>query len=114
MGKGTIHDGSGSAPLAGYMAIPGPPSPPSAHWAMNEAGPRLTQSTGRRASFFAEVVVFDPASVQDRATFDHPHQYSAGMVHVFVNGTPVLKDGEHTGAKPGRVVRGPGWLGSGR
>jgi N-acyl-D-amino-acid deacylase len=59
----------------------------------------------------ADVVVFDPARVQDRATFDRPHQYAEGVVHVFVNGTQVLKDGEHTGATPGRVVRGPGWKG---
>lgn len=57
---------------------------------------------------FADVVVFDPATVGDRATFEKPHQYSVGMKHVFVNGTQVLKDGEHTGAKPGRAVWGPG------
>lgn len=57
---------------------------------------------------FADVVVFDPAKVGDRATFDKPHQYSVGMKHVFVNGAQVLKDGEHTGAKPGRAVWGPG------
>jgi N-acyl-D-amino-acid deacylase len=57
---------------------------------------------------FADVVVFDPATVDDRATFDKPHQYSVGMKHVFVNGKQVLKDGEHTGAKPGRAVWGPG------
>jgi N-acyl-D-amino-acid deacylase len=57
---------------------------------------------------FADVVVFDPATVGDRATFDKPHQYSVGMKHVFVNGAQVLKDGEHTGAKPGRAVFGPG------
>jgi N-acyl-D-amino-acid deacylase len=61
---------------------------------------------------FADVVVFDPAKVQDHATFEKPHQYATGMVHVFVNGTQVLKDGEHTGATPGRVVRGPGWKGA--
>jgi len=58
---------------------------------------------------FADVVVFDPAKIQDHATFEKPHQYSTGVAHVFVNGTQVLKDGEHTGAKPGRFVRGPGW-----
>jgi N-acyl-D-amino-acid deacylase len=59
----------------------------------------------------ADIVVFDPESIQDHATFEKPHQYSTGVHHVFVNGTQVLKDGEHTGAKPGRVVRGPGWKG---
>ncbi|MEX2189407.1 MAG: D-aminoacylase [Bacteroidota bacterium] len=61
--------------------------------------------------FLADVVVFDPVTIGDHATFDKPHQYSTGVFHVFVNGTQVLKDGEHTGAKPGRVVRGPGWVG---
>ncbi|MFM7195029.1 MAG: amidohydrolase family protein, partial [Bacteroidota bacterium] len=60
---------------------------------------------------FADVNVFDPAVVQDHATFDKPHQYSTGMSHVFVNGVQVLKDGEHTNARPGRVVRGPGYKG---
>jgi N-acyl-D-amino-acid deacylase len=59
--------------------------------------------------YFADVVVFDAATIKDLATFDRPHQYATGMVHVFVNGTQVLKDGAHTGARPGRVVRGPGW-----
>ena len=59
--------------------------------------------------YFADVVVFDQTKIIDHATFDKPHQYATGMVHVFVNGTPVLKDGEHTGAKPGQVVRGPGY-----
>lgn len=59
--------------------------------------------------YYADVVVFDPAKVSDHATFDKPHQYATGMVHVFVNGKQVLKDGEHTGGKPGVVVRGPGW-----
>ncbi len=58
---------------------------------------------------FADVVVFDPKTIADRATYEQPHQYAVGMRHVWVNGVQVLKDGEHTGAKPGRVVRGPGW-----
>jgi N-acyl-D-amino-acid deacylase len=62
-----------------------------------------------KKGYFADVVIFDPAKIQDHATFEKPHQYSTGVVHVFVNGTQVLKDGEHTGATPGRVVRGPGW-----
>ncbi|MGB5720012.1 MAG: D-aminoacylase [Woeseiaceae bacterium] len=62
-----------------------------------------------KEGFYADVVVFDPETIQDHATFVEPHQYATGMVHVFVNGEQVLKDGEHTGATPGRVVRGPGW-----
>jgi N-acyl-D-amino-acid deacylase len=58
---------------------------------------------------FADVVVFDAKTIQDHATFDKPHQYSTGMKHVFVNGVQVLKDGVHTGATPGRAVRGPGY-----
>jgi len=61
--------------------------------------------------YYADVVVFDPESIQDHATFVDPHQYATGMIHVFVNGEQVLKNGEHTGATPGRVVRGPGWTG---
>ena len=59
--------------------------------------------------YYADIVIFDPATIIDHATFQEPHQYATGMIHVFVNGTQVLKDGKHTGAKPGRVVRGPGW-----
>jgi N-acyl-D-amino-acid deacylase len=62
------------------------------------------------AGTFADLVIFDPAKIQDHATFEQPHQYATGMVHVFVNGVQVLKDGEHTGATPGRVVRGPGYV----
>jgi N-acyl-D-amino-acid deacylase len=61
-----------------------------------------------REGMFADVVVFDPAAIADRATFEKPHQYALGMRHVFVNGVQVLKDGEHTGATPGRAVWGPG------
>ena len=64
-----------------------------------------------KVGHFADVVVFDPATIQDHATFAEPHQLATGVEHVFVNGVHVLKDGEHTGAKPGRVVRGPGWTG---
>ena len=60
---------------------------------------------------FADIVVFDPATIADHATYEKPHQYATGMSHVWVNGTQVLKDGEHTGAKPGQVVRGPGYKG---
>jgi N-acyl-D-amino-acid deacylase len=61
-----------------------------------------------KEGMFADVVVFDPATVADRATFEKPHQYAVGVRHVFVNGVQVLKDGEHTGAKPGRALWGPG------
>ncbi|MBK7291327.1 MAG: D-aminoacylase [Chitinophagaceae bacterium] len=58
---------------------------------------------------YADVLVFDPAKIKDNATFEKPSQYASGMIHVFVNGTQVLKGGEHTGAKPGRFVKGPGY-----
>ena len=58
---------------------------------------------------YADIVIFNPAMIKDNAIFDKPHQYSEGMIHVFVNGVQVLKDGEHTNAKPGRFVKGPGF-----
>ena len=61
-----------------------------------------------RRGAFADVVVFDPATIADRATYENPHQYAVGMKHVLVNGVPVLRDGEHTGATPGRALKGPG------
>jgi N-acyl-D-amino-acid deacylase len=61
-----------------------------------------------KEGMFADIVVFDPATIADRATYDNPHQYAVGMKHVFVNGVQVLKDGAHTGAKPGRALWGPG------
>ena len=61
-----------------------------------------------KEGMFADVVVFDPQTIADRATFEQPHQYSVGVRHVFVNGVQVLKDGEHTGGKPGRALWGPG------
>jgi N-acyl-D-amino-acid deacylase len=63
-----------------------------------------------RAGMFADVVVFDPETIADRATYENPHQYAVGVKHVFVNGVQVLKDGEHTGAKPGRALWGPGGI----
>jgi dihydroorotase/N-acyl-D-amino-acid deacylase len=62
-----------------------------------------------REGMFADVVVFDPATVADRATFEQPHQLSAGVQHVLVNGVAVVRGGAHTGAKPGRALRGPGY-----
>ncbi|MCY3907219.1 MAG: D-aminoacylase [Anaerolineaceae bacterium] len=64
-----------------------------------------------RPGYFADVVVFDPAQVQDHATPQDPHRYATGMQQVFVNGRQVLRDGEHTDALPGQVLRGPGWTG---
>ena len=61
--------------------------------------------------YFADVVVFDPERIQDHATYDEPHRYATGVEHVAVNGTLVLRDAEHTGALPGRVVHGPAWSG---
>jgi dihydroorotase/N-acyl-D-amino-acid deacylase len=63
-----------------------------------------------REGYYADVVVFDPATVADRATFERPHQLSRGVRDVFVNGVGVVRAGRHTGAKPGRVVRGPGYV----
>jgi N-acyl-D-amino-acid deacylase len=59
----------------------------------------------------ADLVVFDPATIADHATYDEPQQYATGVSDVFVNGVQVLRAGEHTGATPGQVVRGPGWTG---
>jgi N-acyl-D-amino-acid deacylase len=61
-----------------------------------------------RKGYFADVVVFDPKTITDRATYTKPHQYAVGVKHVFVNGVQVLKDGKHTGATPGRALWGPG------
>jgi N-acyl-D-amino-acid deacylase len=70
---------------------------------------KLRDRGALKQGYFADIVIFDPAKVEDHATFEKPHQYSTGVRDVFVNGVQVLKDGEHTGAKPGQVVRGPGW-----
>jgi N-acyl-D-amino-acid deacylase len=63
-----------------------------------------------KTGYFSDVVLFNPKTIQDHATFEKPQQFSTGMVHVFVNGVQVLKDGDHTGALPGQVVRGPGYI----
>lgn len=70
---------------------------------------KLKKRGALKQGFYADITVFDAAKIKDNATFEKPHQYATGMQHVFVNGTAVLKDGHHTGAFPGRVVRGPGW-----
>ncbi len=62
-----------------------------------------------KAGHFADLAIFDPATITDNATFESPQRYATGMRHVLVNGVPVLREGEHTGATPGRFVRGPGW-----
>ncbi|HVG08305.1 MAG TPA: D-aminoacylase [Thermoanaerobaculia bacterium] len=72
---------------------------------------KIRERGALKEGFFADLAVFDPAKIADHATFEKPHQYSTGVRHVWVNGVQVLKDGEHTGATPGRVVRGPGWKG---
>ena len=64
-----------------------------------------------KPGYYADVVVFDPAKIQDHATFEKPKQLATGVDHVFINGVQVWRNGKHTGAKPGRFVRGPGWTG---
>ena len=77
--------------------------------ALPAANLRITGRGMLKKGYFADVVAFDPATIQDHATFARPQQFATGMRHVFVNGGEVIRDGEHTGATPGRVVRGPGW-----
>ena len=69
---------------------------------------RLDRRGELREGFFADVVAFDPDEIADRATYEKPHQYAVGMKVVVVNGVVVLENGEHTGSKPGRALRGPG------
>ena len=69
---------------------------------------RLADRGRLKEGYFADVVVFDPATIADHATYAEPHQYATGVKHVFVNGRQVIRDGEHTGAKPGRAVWGAG------
>lgn len=72
---------------------------------------QLRERGSLRTGYFADVVVFDPAAIQDHASYEDPHRYATGVHHVLVNGELVLFEGEHTEALPGRVVRGPGWRG---
>lgn len=76
--------------------------------ALPAANLKLKQRGRLQPGYFADVVVFDPATIQDHATFAQPHRYATGVQHVLVNGVPVIHQGEHTGATPGRVVYGPG------
>ena len=86
---------------------------------LEEAVRKMTSAVANRLSIrdrgllkegmFADVVIFDPKTVSDRATYEKPHQLSVGVSYVFVNGTMVLKNGKPTEAKPGRIVRGPGY-----
>ncbi|HKW79101.1 MAG TPA: amidohydrolase family protein, partial [Candidatus Limnocylindria bacterium] len=69
---------------------------------------KLDRRGSLKPGFYADAVAFDPAAIRDHATYERPHQYATGVHHVVVNGTPVLVDGEHTDARPGRVVRGRG------
>lgn len=88
---------------------------------LEEAVRKMTWATARilglndrgllAEGMLADIVIFDPATIADRATFEQPHQLSVGVRDVFVNGVAVWRDGAHTGATPGRAVRGPGWDG---
>jgi N-acyl-D-amino-acid deacylase len=71
----------------------------------------LKQRGWLKPDYYADVVVFDPATIQDHATYEKSKQLATGVDDVFVNGVQVFKDGKHTGAKPGRFVHGPGWTG---
>jgi N-acyl-D-amino-acid deacylase len=70
---------------------------------------RIAGRGSLKPGYFADLAIFNPDSIQDHATFENPRQYATGMKHVFVNGVQVLRNGEHTGTLPGKVVRGPGW-----
>lgn len=77
---------------------------------MPAANLKLEKRGSLQAGYFADLVVFNPNAIADLATYEHPHQYAVGVQHVFVNGEQVLRNGEHTLARPGRVLRGPGWI----
>ena len=75
---------------------------PAGNWKLQDRG-------CLKPGCFADIVIFDPATIADHGTYARPQQYATGVKDVFINGVQVLRDGEHTGAKPGRAVRGPGW-----
>jgi len=89
---------------------------------LEEAVRKMSSQTARRlsihdrglitAGYYADIAIFDADEIIDRATFEDPHQYAVGMKHVFVNGELVVEDGQHTGARPGRIIYGPGYTGS--
>jgi N-acyl-D-amino-acid deacylase len=89
---------------------------------LEEAIRKMTSATARRLSIqergwlqpglFADLVIFDPATIADKSTYENPHQVPSGIKYVVVNGMIVMRDGQHTGAKPGRAVRGPGYANS--
>jgi N-acyl-D-amino-acid deacylase len=70
---------------------------------------KLKKRGSLKVGYFSDIVIFDPTTIRDNATFQNPHQYASGVLHVIVNGVVVLKDGEHTGAMPGRAIKGPGF-----
>ena len=72
---------------------------------------KLRRRGALKTGYYADIVIFDPDEIQDHATYEEPHRLATGVAHVFINGIQVLHDGEHTGALPGRIVRGPGWVG---
>ena len=111
---GTVYDGSGRPPRRADVGIKGDRiaavgnlSRASSLTIIDAKGQAVARGF-LKPGMFADVVVFDPQTIADRATFGSPHQLSVGVKDVFVNGTQVLKDGEHTGAKPGRALWGPG------
>lgn len=92
---GTVYDGTSGVPVRRLSGLP------ATNLGLDHRG-------FIKEGMCADVVMFDPVTIADRATFEQPHQYAVGVKHVFVNGVQVLKDGEHTGAKPGRALWGPG------
>jgi N-acyl-D-aspartate/D-glutamate deacylase len=87
---------------------------------LEEAVRKMTSAVARRLSIqdrgllqeglYADIAVFDPRTIIDHATYEQPHQLSTGVMYVFVNGVAVVRDGKHTGALPGQIVRGPGYV----